>query len=542
MEVVPKNLLRLYFKTTLLIPVVVIILSIIVGVTTLSLLYVMKLLLLEELRADFNAVLMTLSALTALILASLASARINAMHSSSCMLSIRRWFARALLSANYSRLEMLGLNRLHDSFSEDVGKISIALNVMPSLINQLVVLILGFTFLLFLSVELFLVCIIPLLLFLFIMEYYLAPRVRRSAKKARNSFLGVSRRVNELVYGNKELRADYNRRKYQRDVLFEDSILELSGQAKLRDSLNSIYSTSSIAVSFLIILNILFYMSLTSDQDKNVLVFVIVLLYLRGPMVTVINLMPHMRVANVALSSLRGLCLSDFASQEYLLEPLNFSDSLSLREIAYRYENSDEKYEFALKNVAFDIKKGSICFITGGNGSGKTTLLKVLMALYKPSAGEILVDGRAVRADEYERYCALISPIYSDFFLFDQDLHRTESGLAAEEVEKLLVQFHLNTVVQYQDQYYKFSQLSTGQRKRLAFVMALAEDRPILMLDEWAAEQDPSFRELFYTELLPQLKRSGKTIIAITHDDHYFEVADMIVELHQGSVSAVSRP
>ncbi|MBH9340157.1 cyclic peptide transporter, partial [Pseudomonas aeruginosa] len=78
--------------------------------------------------------------------------------------------------------------------------------------------------------------------------------------------------------------------------------------------------------------------------------------------------------------------------------------------------------------------------------------------------------------------------------------------------------------------------LSTGQRKRLALINAWLEERPVLVFDEWAADQDPAFRRVFYTELLPDLKRQGKTIIVISHDDRYFEMADQLIRLSAGKV------
>ena len=83
-------------------------------------------------------------------------------------------------------------------------------------------------------------------------------------------------------------------------------------------------------------------------------------------------------------------------------------------------------------------------------------------------------------------------------------------------------------------------QLSQGQRKRVALLLAVAEQRDILLLDEWAADQDPQFRRVFYLELLPQLRALGKTIVAISHDDHYFEHADRLLEMHQGTLSELT--
>ena len=76
--------------------------------------------------------------------------------------------------------------------------------------------------------------------------------------------------------------------------------------------------------------------------------------------------------------------------------------------------------------------------------------------------------------------------------------------------------------------------LSSGERKRLALVLSLLEDKPILLLDEWAAEQDPPFRRKFYHEILPWLKRQGKTVVAVTHDDDHYDVADRVLRMQFG--------
>jgi putative ATP-binding cassette transporter len=89
----------------------------------------------------------------------------------------------------------------------------------------------------------------------------------------------------------------------------------------------------------------------------------------------------------------------------------------------------------------------------------------------------------------------------------------------------------------------KFSttKLSTGQRKRLALFAALAEKRPILILDEWAADQDPGFRLFFYNEILPYIKNENITIIAITHDETYFNLADRRLHLESGTITQINK-
>ena len=88
----------------------------------------------------------------------------------------------------------------------------------------------------------------------------------------------------------------------------------------------------------------------------------------------------------------------------------------------------------------------------------------------------------------------------------------------------------------YADGRFSTLDLSTGQRKRLAMVAALLDDKPIYIFDEWAADQDPGFRRYFYEGLLGELKARGKTVLAVTHDDRYFGVADRVVKRGEGGV------
>jgi putative ATP-binding cassette transporter len=103
---------------------------------------------------------------------------------------------------------------------------------------------------------------------------------------------------------------------------------------------------------------------------------------------------------------------------------------------------------------------------------------------------------------------------------------------AHEYLERL----HLNHKVTIKDGVFSTTQLSQGQRKRLALLCAYIEDRPFYLFDEWASDQDPLFKEVFYTQLLPELRSLGKAVLVITHDDRYFGVADRLIKLDYGRI------
>jgi putative ATP-binding cassette transporter len=174
-------------------------------------------------------------------------------------------------------------------------------------------------------------------------------------------------------------------------------------------------------------------------------------------------------------------------------------------------------------------------FLVGGNGSGKTTLAKLLTGLYVPEQGEVLLDGKPVPAAAREGYRQLFSAVFSDFYLFESLLGLEGAGLDARAREYLRL-LHLDRVVRIQDGRLSTTDLSRGQRKRLALLTAYLEDRPVYVFDEWAADQDPVFRKVFYAQLLPDLKARGKAVLVISHDEHYFHLADRTLELVEGKL------
>jgi len=185
---------------------------------------------------------------------------------------------------------------------------------------------------------------------------------------------------------------------------------------------------------------------------------------------------------------------------------------------------------FGLKNVSCSFHPGEITLIIGGNGSGKSTFLKVLTGLYFPFSGKITIDGAPAKIEEQRN---LFSAIFADFHLFDR-FYGIENGIDQEKVDDLLKRMELDHKVSFENDRFSTIDLSTGQRKRLAMIVSIMEDKPIYIFDEWAADQSPRFREYFYCQLLPDLKQKGKTVIAVTHDNQYFDIADRILELDYG--------
>jgi putative ATP-binding cassette transporter len=227
-----------------------------------------------------------------------------------------------------------------------------------------------------------------------------------------------------------------------------------------------------------------------------------------------------------------------FSGDETPSVPFSF---IQAQDLYFEHKDPQGDKSFSLGPLSLSLRAGEIVFFVGGNGSGKTTLLKLLTGLYPPTAGSILVDGMLVNGSNRQAYRELYAAIFTDFHLFKKLYGLKES--TAEQVQELLIQMQMHKRVRYEGEgeQAEFSnlELSTGQRKRLAMVVALLEDRPIYVLDEWAADQDPEFRRYYYEELLPELKQRGKTVLAISHDDRYYHCADRVVIMEYGAIRSI---
>jgi ABC-type siderophore export system fused ATPase/permease subunit len=175
-----------------------------------------------------------------------------------------------------------------------------------------------------------------------------------------------------------------------------------------------------------------------------------------------------------------------------------------------------------------------VVFIIGGNGSGKTVLLRLLTALYHPGAGTILYNGAPLREEERQAYREQFCAVFSDFYLFQELLGA--SDLQADAVQQWLQRLDLADKTRLEHGSFTSVALSAGQRKRLAFAIAMLEERPICILDEFGAEQDPEHRARFYRDLIPLLREAGKTVIVVSHDDAYFDAGDRVVKMDFGRI------
>lgn len=214
--------------------------------------------------------------------------------------------------------------------------------------------------------------------------------------------------------------------------------------------------------------------------------------------------------------------------------PTGFTE-IRMEGIKFAFPAAAGEQAFTLGPLDLSIHRGEVIFITGGNGSGKSTLIKLLTGLYRPEGGQLTIDGLRISATRLAAYRALMAPVFSDFHLFARLYGLGEiDTITADDLLHWMEMAHIATI---REDRFSRTDLSTGQRKRLALVAALLETKPILILDEWAADQDSQFRRKFYREILPELRRRGLTIIAVTHDDRYFDAADRCLHLEEGRLT-----
>lgn len=343
--------------------------------------------------------------------------------------------------------------------------------------------------------------------------------------------------MHDTLLGYKELKM--NRKKS--NALFSDlkKLSEASEKLKVKAEIkNDRNVVLYIELYLCILIFTAFIMPLYSSIQGTELIKVITaMLFILG----IFNILPRglyfITQSNLAILNIEKLEKKlDAFDSSYALVPtmqLNNFKTISLVSMAARYTNKEGELLFSLKPINLQIKQGEVLFIVGGNGSGKSTLLKLLSGLYYPfGKGYIEVDGNKILIQEYPSYRELFSAIFTDFHLFKK-LYGIED-VDENHVKMFLEEMDIRRKTNYAKGEFSNTDLSTGQRKRLAYIAAILEDKPIYIFDEWAADQDPVFRKLFYKKFLNDLRAMKKTVIVVTHDDRYFNAADRIIKMKEG--------
>lgn len=266
----------------------------------------------------------------------------------------------------------------------------------------------------------------------------------------------------------------------------------------------------------------------------------IVLLYVKGPVAQLAGAIPAFDQARISFRRIAELSAQldrrdsniSVAPAPEMFPASEAIRSIELRGVSYAFSTRAGAEPFILGPVDLTINAGEFLFIVGDNGSGKTTLIKLLLGLYAPDRGSVVLDGVPVTRETRDDYRQIFTTIFSDYYLFDDLVY----GVLPSEAQPHLERLGIAHKVRIEGGGFSTTDLSGGQRKRLALVHAYLEGRPVIVTDEWAADQDPEFRRTFYEELLPDLKAQGKTLIVVSHDDRYFEVADRVIQMKDGRI------
>lgn len=452
---------------------------------------------------------------------------------------MRMQLCRQILAAPLLHLEQLGSARLLTTLTDDIPAITNAVLVIPLLCVNAALVIGCLTYLGILSWGVLLIVLAFMVLGI---ATYQAPiiKVQKILQAAREHADRLQEHFRALTLGAKELKIHNERRQaFIREGL-EATADALQAHNVAGQNLYTAAASWGQVLVFIVIGLILFIFPSMHPLDRAMLTgYALTLLYLMTPLQVIMNSLPQLTRANVALTKVNELGFT-LASQgsEQAEEKKVQTDSwakLQLSSVTHRYHRDGEASDFILGPLDLTFKPGEMVYVIGGNGSGKTTFVKLLTGLYAPESGAIYLSDELIGPDNKEAYRRHFSAVFSDFYLFETMLGLADNGLD-QRASEYLQRLKLAHKVQIEKGKLSTTDLSQGQRKRLALLTAFLEDRPIYIFDEWAADQDPYFKDFFYMNLLPDLTARNKTVFVITHDDRYYHLAGRIITLEDGQV------
>jgi len=462
---------------------------------------------------------------------------------------LRLQLVRRILNTSLERQEQLGGPALYNVLTRDVTMVANATKQLPISLYNGLLLLAGISYLAWLSPLLFL-CTLVLVALGVWGDFKLVGRTKIMMTDVRRFDERLFKQYEAVIEGRNELGLSQPRRQHLFNKRFEPAAkgaMDTAVKADLLWAINLNWTT--VLVFGLIGLAFFLGMTQASITQDVVVGYVLTTMFLRTPIAMILEAIPSVIRGTVALKAIDKLKLADVAHTESGSEkPVAEAkfESLTLVNACYQYPNQGEEAGFTLGPANLQLNRGELIFLVGGNGSGKSTLAKLLTGLYLPTDGVVKLNAEAVTSENVVHYRSCFSTIFPNFFLFDDVLdgsYKADSDAHDNDYFKGRVDYYLKRLaidhkVSIDEGKLSTTSLSQGQRKRLALLLMYMEDRQVLLLDEWAADQDPVFRDVFYREILPELKAAGKTIIAISHDDRYFDAADKVYRLDRGCISA----
>jgi len=444
---------------------------------------------------------------------------------------IRKMIMDQIRQSELITFEQIGVNKIYTALTYDIKAVSDISQAIASSMIAVVLLSYLMIFLAIISIAAFGIILVTLL---FSGLIYLSNQIviKDSVFASRDYEKKMLKSFRNILFGFKDLKLNdkknddffYNELKINTRKLSKSKI-------KSASQFVTHYSLTFGMWQLLIILVVLVLPVLgISSSDKLVVIIGIILFMPFGQLMEQI---PRLTLATISFGRLFALKEELARLNKEIKPPVSLLDNfvfkkISFENITFTY-TGDERHNFQIGPLSVTFKANEITFITGGNGSGKSTLLKLITGLYPIHSGNIYLNDEQI---DIQRYRALFSAIFTDYHLFDRFYGVTNK--ANEYIDQLIKLMELDQKIKYTDDRFDDISLSTGQRKRLAFIMNMAENKPINIYDEWAADQDPHFRKLFYHKLLPMQKNLGKAVIAVTHDEKFFYLSDRRLILERG--------
>jgi len=441
-----------------------------------------------------------------------------------------------ILRAPLQKLENLGSNRFYTAV-EDLRYFSALPYTVTHTVSSILMLVLCLIYMFTISISSALI-VIGLVALVAACYFIVMNTMSSQVARLREYNEDYYRYVDDVMRGFKWLKLNF----FRRDNLMNRFLVPNRRDAmKLDFKINYIFLSINLisAYGLYFVVGVVLFVLPAFDllARADVIAYVVIILFISGPINNIINLQQTYTRFMVADRRIKAF-LKDFEITDEIpnRKPLvgHPFKSLKFKDIKFSYGGADDPDSFALGPVNLEIEEGETIFVIGGNGSGKSTFINVLSGLYKPTSGELELNGDDTE-DVSEKVQNQIAAVFTEDHIFANNYEQYELE-GNPQYHDLLKLMKLDKVVKDDKDSSVRRRFSKGQGKRLALIFALLENRPILILDEWAADQDPHYRKFFYEELIPKLKKAGKTIIAVTHDDAYFHIADRVLKFDYGNI------
>lgn len=455
---------------------------------------------------------------------------------------LRERLVRGITHLSAQQIEAIGNHRLYTALTKDVPAIHDLLTMLPSYVFNFTVVAACLIYLGTVSPELFGVFLGFLVLALGVAKFAIADRAEKKFALRRKIEDDLFRCYEAVIDGSKELKFNHRRGEHFVDRDLREHAESYRNATISAEALWHLSSNWASAVIFIGIGSLLFLSPAIGVLDRaKVVSFIVVIFYMVGPLNVLMNSFRTIYTARISVAKLKELQLSlpvdakPRAQRD--LEPFH---SLSIKDVCFTYDSPEEgRSGFSVGPLNLEIARGEVVYFVGGNGSGKTTAAKLLTGLYAKREGQVFVNGREV--EDQGDYFQMFSAVFQDYYLFETLVPKGDRAIQDHEAVELIERLRLTEKVSIEAGRLSTTRLSYGQRKRLALLVAYFDNSDIYVFDEWAADQDPEFREFFYEELLFDLKRLGKTVVVVSHDERYFHLADKVVKFAGGTIASVTR-